>query len=83
MSTGTIDELYLSLRLAMLDEISKEKMPIILDEPFAYFDDERLENSLLFLNEKSSEHQIILFTCTEREKQILDKLNIKYNLIEI
>ncbi len=83
LSTGTIDELYLSLRLAMLDEISKEKMPIILDEPFAYFDDERLENSLLFLNEKSSEHQIILFTCTEREKQILDKLNIKYNLIEI
>ena len=83
LSTGTIDELYLSLRLAMLDEISKEKMPIILDEPFAYFDDERLENSLLFLNEKSSEHQIILFTCTGREKQILDKLNIKYNLIKI
>ena len=52
LSIGTIDQLYLSLRLSMLEEISEEKMPIILDEAFAYFDDERLKNSLLFLNEK-------------------------------
>ena len=83
LSLGTIDQLYLSLRLAMLNEISKEKMPIILDEAFAYFDDERLKNSLLFLLEESKEHQIILFTCTKREKEILDKLNINYEWIEI
>ena len=52
LSIGTIDQLYLSLRLSMLDEISEEKMPIILDEAFAYFDDERLKNSLLFLDAK-------------------------------
>lgn len=83
LSVGTIDQLYLSLRLAMLDEISKEKMPIILDEVFAYSDDERLENSLLFLMEQAKEHQIILFTCTKREKQILDELNLAYNWVEI
>lgn len=83
LSAGTIDQLYLSLRLSMLDEISQEKMPIILDESFAYFDDERLENSLLFLLEQAKEHQIILFTCTHREKEILEKLNISYNWIEI
>ncbi len=83
LSVGTIDQLYLSLRLAMLDEISKEKMPIILDEAFAYFDDERLKNSLLFLMEQAKEHQIILFTCTKREKQILDELNLDYHWVEI
>ncbi|MCI9246127.1 MAG: hypothetical protein HFJ30_03210, partial [Clostridia bacterium] len=83
LSVGTIDQLYLSLRLAMLDEISKEKMPIILDEAFAYFDDERLRNSLLFLIQQAKEHQIMLFTCTKREKQILDELNLDYHWIEL
>ena len=67
----------------MIDEISQEKMPIILDEAFAYFDDERLKNSLLFLIEQAKEHQIILFTCTKREKDILEQLGISYNWIEM
>lgn len=83
LSAGTIDELYLSLRLSMLDEISNEKMPIILDEAFAFFDDERLKNCLIFLAEKSKEHQIIILTCSNRERQILDSNNIKYNLVEL
>ena len=83
LSIGTIDQLYLSLRLSMLEELSEEKMPIILDEAFAYFDDERLKNSLIFLQEKAEEHQIILFTCTKREKKILEEANIKYEWIEI
>ena len=83
LSTGTIDELYLSLRLSMLDEISKEKMPIILDEVFAYFDDERLKNCLIYLTKQAQNHQIIILTCSNREKQILDLLNIEYNLVEL
>lgn len=83
LSIGTIDQLYLSLRLSMIDDLSNEKMPILLDEAFAYFDDNRLENILKFLYENSYEHQIIIFTCTKREKEIFDKLNIEYNLIEM
>ena len=83
LSIGTIDELYLSLRLSMAEEISEETMPIILDEAFAYFDDYRLENALKFLVNELKENQIILFTCTKREEEILDKLNIKYNLVEL
>ena len=49
LSIGTIDQLYLSLRLSMIDELSEEKMPIFLDESFAYFDKERLENILKYL----------------------------------
>ena len=83
LSIGTIDQLYLSLRLSMIDELSNEKMPILLDESFAYFDDTRLENMLEFLSKKMNEHQVIIFTCTRREKDILDKLNIEYNFVEM
>lgn len=83
LSTGTIEQLYLSLRLSMAKEISKETMPIILDEAFAYYDDERLENTLMFLMNNFKENQILIFTCTSREKEILNKLNKQYKLIEL
>lgn len=83
LSVGTIDQLYLSLRLAMLDEVSKEKVPIILDEAFAYYDNERLKNILIYLINEFSDRQIIIFTCTKREKEILDELNISFNNIKL
>lgn len=83
LSGGTIEQLYLSLRLSMAKEISDENMPIILDEAFAYYDDERLENTLKFLIENFKENQIILFTCTNREKEVLNKMDINYNFIEL
>ena len=83
LSIGTIDELYLALRLSIMNEISKETMPIILDEAFAYYDNERLENILKFISDNYKDNQIIIFTCTNRENKILEKLNIKYNLINI
>lgn len=83
LSVGTIDQLYLSLRLAMAQELSTEKMPILLDEAFAYYDNERLENILSYLVERFKDHQIIIFTCTNREKEMLNKLRIEFNDITI
>ena len=83
LSIGTIDQLYLSLRLSMVDELSNEKMPIFLDESFAYFDNERLENILKYLSENFSDRQIIIFTCTEREKNLLIKLKVPFKFIEM
>lgn len=83
LSIGTIDQLYLSLRLSAMNEISEEKMPIILDEAFAYYDNERLENILKFINESYKENQVIIFTCSNREKDILDKLNVEYNIVNL
>ena len=83
LSVGTIDQLYLSLRLSMIEDLSEETMPIILDETFAYFDDERLENVLKYINDKFENHQVILLTCTNREKDILDKNLISYNNCEL
>ncbi len=83
LSVGTIDQLYLSLRLSMIDDLSEEKMPIILDEAFAYFDTERLKNILKYLNEEYGDRQIIILTCTEREKEIFEEENMEYNLIKL
>ena len=83
LSIGTIDQLYLSLRLSAMNEISEEKMPIILDEAFAYFDNERLENILKYIYESYKENQVLIFTCSNREKEIMDRLNMEYNLVEL
>ena len=58
-------------------------MPIILDEAFAYYDTQRLENILNYMINKYNDRQIIILTCTEREKEILEKLNIQHNLINL
>ncbi len=83
LSIGTIDQLYLSLRISSINELTKENMPIILDETFAYFDNERLKNVLEFLSKEYKDRQILILTCTNRENEILDKMNIEYNKIEL
>ena len=84
LSKGTIEQLYLAFRLSMIEDISKESMPIIFDEIFAYFDNNRLKDTLKNLSENySKRHQIILFTCTKREEEVLKALNIDFNLINL
>lgn len=83
LSLGTIDQLYLSLRLSMCEEVSTENMPLILDEAFAFYDDERLENILRFLIDNYYDKQIIILTCTSREQEILNKLKYEYNKIDL
>ena len=69
--------MYLGFRFAMLEKMGG--IPICLDEAFAYYDDERLENVLNVIYQKSKHNQVFVFTCSDREKLIMDKLNIKYN----
>ena len=83
LSVGTIDQLYISLRLSMIQELTQEKLPIMLDESFAYYDEQRLENILRYLDKAFPEYQILLFTCTNRERQILDKQAIPYQLVKL
>ena len=83
LSTGTVEQLYLSLRISMINDLSEETLPLFLDETFAYYDDQRLENILKFINENYKENQVLIFTCSNREKEIMDKLKINYNLVEL
>ena len=66
-----------------MNEISDEKLPIILDEAFAFYDNERLENILKFINNNFKENQIIIFSCSNREKDILEKSKIEFNYVEL
>lgn len=70
LSGGTIDQIYLALRIALCEIVMEkynESLPLIFDEVFASYDDIRTKETISLLNELSSSHQIILFTCKNRE----------------
>jgi uncharacterized protein YhaN len=62
-----VRELYaLAVRLALIDALyEKEKPFLVLDDPFAYFDDEKLSRSMKLIKEISKKQQVIYLTCTE------------------
>lgn len=84
VSSGTMDQVYLALRLASakLMQKDKEAMPLIFDDSFALYDDERLHTALTYLSSAYS-GQIIMFTCHKRESQVLTAAGIPYQLITI
>lgn len=82
LSKGTIEQMYMALRLAAADIIfEKDKKPILLDDAFVMYDNKRMGNTLKFMAE--SMEQVILFSCHTREKVMADKLNLEYNFIKL
>lgn len=73
LSGGTVDQLYLALRLAICELLIPDA-PIILDDALVYFDDKRIALALETLRELSKTRQVLIFTCQSREKRILDRL---------
>lgn len=69
-SEGTIDQIYFALRLAVAQELIPQ-VPLILDDAFIRFDDERLKSTLQILKKLGESKQIILFSCQNREKILL------------
>ncbi len=65
LSSGTQDQAYLSLRLALSQLLSEDihGLPIILDDALAQYDDTRTKQALNFLSEYAQNGQIIMFTC--------------------
>ncbi len=66
-SDGTVDQLYLALRLAVAEELTPDA-PLILDDALVRFDDVRLKAALDILEETAATKQVILFTCQGREQ---------------
>ena len=67
-SDGTMDQLYLALRLAVAEELTPNA-PLILDDALVRFDDQRMEAAVEILREMAETKQIICFTCQGREAQ--------------
>ena len=68
VSSGTMDQIYLAVRLAAarLVQNGTDAMPLIFDDSFVMYDDERLKTALKWLN-NAYNNQIIIFTCHHRE----------------
>lgn len=66
LSRGTIEQIYLSVRLAAAELLLEEEIPLIFDDAFAFYDDKRLESALKWLSRSGK--QVIIFTCQNREE---------------
>lgn len=69
-SDGTVDQLYLALRLAVSEELTPEA-PLVLDDALVRFDDRRMKAALDILAEEGRKRQVLLFSCQSREEQAL------------
>ena len=67
-SDGTMDQLYLALRLAVAEELTPNA-PLILDDVLVRFDDERMRAAVSILRELAENRQVICFTCQGRENE--------------
>ena len=69
VSAGTIEQIYFALRMAAADMLYEEALPVIFDDAFAFYDENRLKSTLKWLSEQ--QRQVIIFTCQKREQEII------------
>lgn len=81
LSRGTVEQVYFALRMAVSEILCEEKLPILLDDVFVMYDEERLRRTLKWLAGRGV--QVLIFTCHKREAQILSELGIQANYITI
>ena len=83
LSNGANDQLNLSLRLAFIDMIFKSKdVSIYLDDAFVQYDNKRVEKTIKYLVNQNFK-QYIIFTCHNREENIISKNNIDHKYIKL
>lgn len=84
VSSGTMDQVYLALRLAAAKLIQHdgEEMPLVFDDSFVLYDDERLKTALQWLT-KAIKGQMIIFTCHKREQEMLKSCGVNFHLVRI
>ena len=74
MSDGTLDPLFLSLRLAYLQEklTQFEPMPLIVDDILIHLDDHRALATLKALADFSQQTQVLVFTHQQRFRELAE-----------
>lgn len=82
LSTGTIEQIYLALRLSIANVLIAEELPIIIDDIFVTYDDQRLYETLSCLGEYLN-RQIIIFTTNQKIQEIFAGLGVNSNYIVI
>lgn len=82
LSAGTMEQIYLAVRLSVARLLCRDKMPLIIDDIFANYDEPRLINTLDCLKTIDTE-QIILMTSNPHIGDMLDDLDMDYNYVEL
>lgn len=82
LSAGTMEQIYLAVRLSVARLLCRDKMPLIIDDIFANYDEPRLINTLDCLKTIDTE-QIILMTSNPHIGDMLDGLDMDYNYVEL
>lgn len=78
LSQGTVDQLYVSLRLAISEVMSERfNVPFIIDDAFVHFDATRTNNIVDVLLEIGKKQQILFFTCKHDVKQFVPEQMIQ------
>lgn len=72
LSSGTLEQIYFSVRMAASEMLLEEPMPVILDDAFAFYDDKRLESVIKWLSRQKK--QVIILSCHSREAKLLEQL---------
>jgi uncharacterized protein YhaN len=83
LSQATAEQLYLSIRLALVKTINEQiNLPIIIDDSFVHFDHQRTANIMQLLQELKQENQVIYFTCHQHIADTYHHKNV-INLSEV
>ena len=82
LSSGTIEQIYLAVRLCVAGLLCKDRMPIIVDDIFTAYDEHRLKNALYCMSRIDTD-QIIIFTSNNAIGDMLDDLSMEYNYVEL
>ncbi len=83
LSRGTMDLIYLAMRMELLKVISTDSvLPMLLDDSFVQLDDLRTANLLSYLA-NNRQGQVLLLTCHSREESILKAQAVPYHRITL
>lgn len=82
LSAGTVEQIYLALRLSIANVLVEEELPIIIDDIFVNYDYQRLKETLSCLHEYMN-RQIIIFTANPGIQDMFTGLGITSNYLSI
>ena len=75
LSQGTLDQLYLCARLGIVRQVTQPaEPPLVFDDPFITFDDERAKRAIALLKDIAREHQVIYLTTSDRYDELADNV---------
>ncbi len=85
LSRGTQDQIFLVQRLAILEMLGGDnpRPPLLLDDVFVHFDDERLPFGLELLRREAEQRQVVIFAGDNRVRAGFDDAGIDHGLIAL